>query len=390
MSLDHLAKCSARSITTADILFDDVIKDQFPRDEETREAFGFNRCSHWKEESRLLGLYRGFLLFLHDRELSPVELNKWQKNGTLTREIIERFHAIPENSRGGYFPWFLRNQHVLDNSTPMPQLQGPENPILRALDAARPYLEPEDRDKDLYELQPIEKRYCFIFYALALDSSIPNPNSIEFNLWYDFGFALCTDEYHEKNLGALYSKLVGGEKFFKDYDKSLGIASNCDATLPTCSFDEFWRAWRDGTMADLFDKYGVGGGIDGGTGSGLGRNIGFHHLREFLAFPFEKHELRPSVWRLKHLLALDDNTPLTGFPEIEEASHEYGFTPQIDARTRINLRQFYRELLNTVDPLEVHRAKERGELMGYAESQLILVEERVRDVLQKMDRRWTE
>jgi hypothetical protein len=87
---------------------------------------------------------------------------------------------------------------------------------------------------------------------------------------------------------------------------------------------------------------------------------------------------------------LDDNTPLTGFPEIEEASHEYGFTPQIDARTRINLRQFYRELLNTVDPLEVHRAKERGELMGYAESQLILVEERVRDVLQKMDRRWTE
>ncbi|KAJ5875406.1 uncharacterized protein N7473_012753 [Penicillium subrubescens] len=271
------------------------------------------------------------------------------KNGTLTREI-ERFYAIPGNSRGGYFPWFLRNQHILENSTP-----------------------------------PIEKRYCFIFYALAVDSSIPNPNSVELDLWYDFGFALCTDEYHEKNLGALYSKLVGGESLFRDYDTSLGIASNCDATLPTCSFDEFWRAWRDGTMADLFDKYSVDGGLDGDTGSGLGRNIGFHHLREFLAFPFEKHELRPSLWRLKHLLALDDNTPLTGFPEIVEASHEYGFTPQIDAQTRINLRQSYRELLDTVDPLEVHRAMERGELLGCSESQLIFVGERARDVLQKMN-----
>ncbi|KAJ6028506.1 hypothetical protein N7540_004082 [Penicillium herquei] len=385
MSLDHLAKCSARSITTADILFDDVIKDKLPKDEGAREAFGFNRCSHWREEFRLLGLYRGLLLFLHDREISPVELDKWQENGTLTREIIERFHAIPEHSRGGYFPWFLRNQHVLDNSTPVPQLQGPEHPILRALDAARPYLEPEDRDKDLCELQPIEKRYSFLFYALALDSSVPNPNWVEFDLWYDFGFALCTDEYYETNLGALYSKLVGGEKFFRDYDTSLGIFPDRTSSLPTCSFDEFWRAWRDGSMADLFDKYGLGDGLDRGAGYGLGRNVGFHHLRDFMAFPVEKHKLRPSVWRLKHLLALDDNTPLTGFPKIEGASQEYGFTPQLDARTRINLRQFYKQLLNICDPLEVHRAKESGELLGYAESLSILVDERVRGVLRKMD-----
>jgi hypothetical protein len=359
MSLAHLAKCSARSVTTADILFDDVIKDEIPRDEETRKAFGFNRCSHWMEESHLLGLYRGLLLCLPDTEISPISLNNWQKNGMLKREIIKRFRTIPEQSRGKYFPWFCRNQHVLDNSTPVPRCQGRQNPILRALDAAGPYLEPEDRGKDFCEIQPDEKRYCFFFYALALDSSSPNPNWVKLNLWYDFGFALCTDEYHEKTLGALYSQLVGGGKFFRDYDRSLGIVTNRAASLPTCSFDEFWRAWRNGEMADLFDKYGVE--FEMGTGHRLERDVGLHHFREFMAFPVEKHELRPSVWRLKHLLALDDNTPLGGFPQIEKASQEYGFTRQLDPRTRINLRQFYKQLLNTGDPLEVHRAKESAE-----------------------------
>jgi hypothetical protein len=383
MSLAHLAKCSARSVTTADILFDDVIKDEIPRDEETRKAFGFNRCSHWMEESHLLGLYRGLLLCLPDTEISPISLNNWQKNGMLKREIIKRFRTIPEQSRGKYFPWFCRNQHVLDNSTPVPRCQGRQNPILRALDAAGPYLEPEDRGKDFCEIQPDEKRYCFFFYALALDSSSPNPNWVKLNLWYDFGFALCTDEYHEKTLGALYSQLVGGGKFFRDYDRSLGIVTNRAASLPTCSFDEFWRAWRNGEMADLFDKYGVE--FEMGTGHRLERDVGLHHFREFMAFPVEKHELRPSVWRLKHLLALDDNTPLGGFPQIEKASQEYGFTRQLDPRTRINLRQFYKQLLNTGDPLEVHRAKERGEFLVYADSLLRLSDNRVRDVLRKLD-----
>lgn len=104
-----------------------------------------------------------------------------------------------------------------------------------------------------------------------------------------------------------------------------------------------------------------------------------------MAFPVEKHKIRPSVWRLKHLLALGDNTPLTGFPEIEEASLKYGFAPQLDAKIRINLRQFYKQPPNTGDPLEVHKAKDRGELLGYAESLPILVDAVVRYVLQKMD-----
>ncbi|GAD94524.1 hypothetical protein AOR_1_984034 [Paecilomyces variotii No. 5] len=362
MSLDHLAKCSARPITTADILMDDIVKDEFPKDEQTREAFGFNRCSHWREESHLMGLYKGFLFLFKDHEVSPVELNEWQQNGLLAEKIIERFSAVPEKRRGSYFPWFLRNQHVLGDSKPS---HSQANPIQLALDAARPYLEPEDRDKDYRDLEPLEKRYCFIFYALVLDSSIPNPNWVQLDLWYDFGFVVCTDEHQERSLGALYSKLAGGKKPFRNYDQSLGIVSDDVSSSPTCPFDEFWRAWQNGHTAELLlNKHDRGNSfmpfnpLDAILGS----------LREFMSYPVEKHGLRPSVWRVKHLLALDKNTPLSGFPKIEAAAQEYGFTPQLDARTKMDLRQFYRQLFKMCDPLEVYKAKGNGKLLDYAKS----------------------
>lgn len=384
MSLDHLAKCSARPITTADLLFDDVVKDQFPKDEQTREDFGFSRCSNHREESHLGGLYKGLLL-MRDPEIGPVKLHEWQRKGLLARKIIEKFSAIPESSRGSYFPWFLRNQHILDGPASSSQPDGQVNPLQRALDAAKPYLEPEDRGKDLLELEPLEKRYAFILYALALDGASPNPNWAELDLWYDFGFAVCTDEHHEGSLGALYSKLLGGNKLFRDYDESLGVKRSRVADSSTCSFDEFWRAWQNGKTAELFDKYGMGDELGRNTGFDLWGDSGLSHLRGFLSYPVSKHWLRPSVWRLKQLLALDDNTPLVNFPKIEAAIQEYGFTPQLDARTKLELRRFYKQLLAAGDPLEVHRAKEHGELLRYAESTVKDIDSSVRDVLRNMD-----
>lgn len=385
MSLAHLTKCSARPITTADRLFDDAIKDQIPEDEETCEAFGFSRCGRWMEKSHLLGLYKGLLLYMQDPEISPVKLHEWQKEDMLAKKIIKRISALPENSRGGYFSWFLQNQHVVDNTTAVPRLQGHDNPILQALDAARPYLELEDCDKYPHDFEPTEKWHCFIFFALALDSSTPTPNWVELDLWYDFGFALCTDEYHERSLGALYSRLVGGTKFFKDYDKSLGIDSHGPSSLPTCSFDEFWQAWQNGSMGDLFDKYGIDTESNSDPENWLGHPMGFPYLREFMSFPVEKHGLRPSVWRLKHLLALDYNAPLRSFPEVKEAAEEYGFTSQLDPRTKMSLGRFYGQLIKAGDPLKVHRAKERGKLLEYAQSSRGITDERLREVFRKVD-----
>lgn len=211
-----------------------------------------------------------------------------------------------------------------------------------------------------------------MFFAFALDSSYPNPNWVELDLWYHFGFTLCTDEYHEGSLGALYSRLVGGRKFWTDYEKSLGIASNHVPSSPTCSFNEFWVAWKNGSMAQLFDKYGMGNDIDG-----FNDKMGVRHLREFMSFPVGKHELRPSVWRLKHLLALGYNKPLGDFPEIKSTALEYGFTSQLDARTKMELHQFYKQMLEANDPLQLHRAKERAKLLDYAESSLNIIDGRV-------------
>lgn len=80
-------------------------------------------------------------------------------------------------------------------------------------------------------------------------------------------------------------------------------------------------------------------------------------------------------------MALDFNTPLTGFPGIEDAAQGYGFTPQLDARTKMYLRGFYTQLLEAGDPLEVHQAKEARKLLEYAQSLLGLTNDRVPIVL---------
>lgn len=173
MSLGHLAKCSPRPITTTDVLFNNSLKDEIPKDKQTQEGFGFTRCDDRNEESHPFGLRRGFLLFLKDDEISPInpiKLNEWQRSGCLTKKIIEKFSRFPGESRGDYFPYFLRNQHVLDLSTPPAQLDGQDNPLLKAIDAVKLCLEPEDRGKDLRSLEPPRTHYCFTLYAMALGS----------------------------------------------------------------------------------------------------------------------------------------------------------------------------------------------------------------------------
>ncbi|KAK3375576.1 hypothetical protein B0T24DRAFT_616552 [Lasiosphaeria ovina] len=366
MSMYHLAKCSARSLTTADILCRDAIADEMPSDPQTRDDFGFSRCRTRHEESHLLGMYRGMVALSDDVHAN--EVHEWRVKGILADKIDEFYLKIPERHRGSYYPWFARNKHLLDPAVPPIDTAGKDNPLLRAIELAKPYLDAADRDKDFRELEPPAKRYCFVFFAMALESSRPNPGWEELDMWYDFGFATCADEYDEGGLGSLYNRLLGGNKYFEDYNRSLGVAP--DRRMPSqqpCPFSDFWRAWEARSLPRLFDRYGLGGSA---------------HLRHFLSFPAGKP--RPSVWRLRHMLALDDNTPLGGFPEIEAAAREYGFTPALDARTKIELLQFYRKLINRGDALEIHSARARGNLLEYARKCLPDIDGRVREVLKRL------
>ncbi|PTB65734.1 hypothetical protein BBK36DRAFT_1202535 [Trichoderma citrinoviride] len=370
MRFRHLTKCSARSITTADILYEDALEDRIPQDPETLEHYGFARCRDRREQSHLLGLYQGLVRRLR---IGAIQLNEWRVRDILGSKIIETFSKLPAQYRGGYFPWFLRNQHILDKSSPPLDLHFKDNPLGRAITIAKQYLDEEDRVKEIRQLEPLSKRHCFLFYAMALDGSHPNPSWAGFDMWYDFGFATCRGEDDESGLGHLYTFLVGGHKTLRDYDQSLGIKPRDYPDRPTCSFNELWVAYETGSLSKLFDQYGFSYSLRADSG-----------LREFLSFPPHQDALRPSVWRLKHFLALDHNIPLGNFPMIEAAAREYGFLSQLDPVTRLALRNFYERLFKEINPLRVHEAKNRGTLLEYAESSLDVIDNGVRNVLRRL------
>ncbi len=81
-----------------------------PNHPQTREEYGFNRV-HPEEEGKLVGLYTGLIHYLG---ISPDELHEWKKKGIFVAKIKEKYEELPESNRGLYYPWFLRNEHVLN------------------------------------------------------------------------------------------------------------------------------------------------------------------------------------------------------------------------------------------------------------------------------------
>ncbi len=108
----HIFDCTpqGRPIKTAYYLYQAVALDVIPGHPQTREAYGFNRVPE-EEEGNLVGLYTGLIKYLC---ISPDELHQWRKQGIFVAKIKEKYEQVPEENRGQYYPWFLRNEHVLD------------------------------------------------------------------------------------------------------------------------------------------------------------------------------------------------------------------------------------------------------------------------------------
>lgn len=103
---------------------------------------------------------------------------------------------IPESFRGGYYPWFLRNRHTLEGDHQVVRdTDDPEKYLQERYNEARAYLDPSDQAKALEDLSPFAKQYCFSFLALLLDCKHPPPQMPRLDLWYDFGFVVCSDEH---------------------------------------------------------------------------------------------------------------------------------------------------------------------------------------------------
>lgn len=228
----------------------------------------------------------------------------------------------------------MKNTKLLDKNTSEADggnLDSDMHEFIQWLECCRPCLPQDDKPKNIWHLEPITKRDSYIAYSISLHGSHPHPGwiSTDLDIWYELGFCVAGGEGEEMGLGGIYNILIGGNKSFDDYSKSLGTEYDGPLPTPTCSFEEFWHAYESGSLIQLMDQYGL-----------KQRRLEYKHLDTFLST--RPGSSRPSVWRLRHLLALDNifHIPM----QVAEAARHYGLTPRTGAKERTILTGLYRRI----------------------------------------------
>lgn len=345
----HLFTCTKRPITSADYLFRCIADDVLPDDEDVCEKFGFNQLSSFADQSNLLGLYKG--LYLSERIIEE-DIHKWQVEGTLVANIKEYYYQIPENYRGGYFPWFLKHTHILEKT--VTSEEATKTIVATWYDQAKSYLDSEDQQKNPKELKPDAKAHCYHMLAGILHMAHPHP--IEEN-WFRFGFCTCRGEREEQRLGGLYQELLVGDKLFEDVMTDLHyqtpLAGRHHKFQPA-TFTEFWQAYQSGTLIQLMDST-----LRKDSRSDL------PFLEAFLSIP--PAGPHPSVWRLKQFIAINDPAEHPPLPALQ---WDYGFGNCQTFEEICILIEIYKRLLQqnaAVDPLELHKACLAGKLFAFAQ-----------------------
>ncbi|KAK5329281.1 hypothetical protein LTR70_000778 [Exophiala xenobiotica] len=360
----HRFRCAGGSLTTADYLYEAIMNDEIPDDPPTVEDYGFHRCTTWNHKSHLLGLYKGLWLM----EVESGEIDQWRREGILVEKIAETFERLPQHNRGSYYPWFLRNKHLLsDEALVKPD---PKDVMEKGFEEGRPLLSSKDQKKDVGRLKPAAKRYGFVFLAMCSQACLPPPGlAIEgVNLWYELGFPACRNEHAEKELGRLYHRLLFGDKLRADYNRSLGTEWNGDKntkTCKTCTFDEFWKKWEAGKLVQLLNQYGLSEECQK-----------FADLDIFLAYPLGAR--RPSVFRLRHWLEEDGACP----PEAEVAARTYGFSDNLNARQEMALKDIYKRLFEAGTAMQLHHALCQGGVFEHAQTHVKGIEPDIASILE--------
>ena len=329
-----------------------LTEDLMPQDEAVLEDFGFHNALSGKDKTSLLGLYQGLYL---SGKFSAEDIHEWRVRGILIDKIKEFYYSIAENCRGQYFPWFLKNLHVLQR--PMSKDEAQQELIATFYDKARPYLDIEDRKKTARDLKPEAKGASYNLLAETLLRASPNP--IEEN-WYSFGFVTCCGLGEESMLVDLYQLLLiesDGSFFYEFHNRRRGV-------IQPATFTQFWKAYEAGTLIQLMDWKGL---------KELRSRLPF--LEGFLSVP--PAGPRPSVWDLKQFLEISDPKD---HPPIPSVDVDYGF---INCRTFEELcilMEIYGKVLKTANPLELHRACVAGDLFQFA-SVYVRMEERWRSLM---------
>lgn len=323
-----------------------------PEDEDVLKDFGFNNVVFGGDRTYLLGLYQGLYL---SGKFSAEDIHEWCVGGILAEKIKEFYYSIPENCRGQYFPWFLKNSHVFER--PMTKDEAEQKLIATFYDKVRPYLGIEDRNKTARELKPEAKGTSYNLLAGILLRASPNP--IEGN-WYSFGFVTCRGQGEESVLVDLYQLLLtesDGSFFYEFHNRRRGV-------VQPATFTQFWKAYEAGTLIQLMDSKGL---------KELRSRLPF--LEGFLSVP--PAGPHPSVWDLKQFLEISD--PMD-HPPTPSVIVDYGFTNCRTFEETCTLMEIYGKVLKTANPLELHKACVAGDLFRFA-SDYVRMEERWRSLM---------
>lgn len=285
---------------------------------------------------------------------------------------------------GGYFPWFLRHRNRFElpaGHKSIPQPPSPEMQVQNMQDKARKYLGPGDQNKDFKDLTPFSKMHCFAFYSFTIVNGYPPPMNRDVCHWFDFGFVVCQDQHEEENLCRMYNTMLFGSLSQLEYEESLEsstLTALIKKRYPACTFDEFWKAWERGDLMAIFNRCWPG------FTTKKAFQVAKYDLLGRLRIFIEAKAPRPSIWKLRHFVAIDDVSVESAVLELAQTAQDYGFSETLDTRTTIELKEFYVRRFRKAEPMEIHSERMKGNLLQFAERHVNGITLRVKKVLQSL------
>lgn len=279
----------------------------------------------------MLGLYIGLVNHL---EIKPQTLHQWRLEGTLVQNIKTAFQKLPEQSRGGYYAWFLKNEYVLNTSLPAP-------PAVELEEFKRAWVllggsaaDSEAAIKAKIATWSEERQTCHAFYVVLVSGWHPAPMQ---DMWVNFGYCACHHLHEEIALSRIYKELI--EK---------------------CTFDDIVAAYETSTLLALFDSKG----------------IHYQHISGLEDVLAGSPVIFKSVWWLKQfVMAEEDDECVHLQPSVRV---DYGFINCKDEDEFDALKRLYKQVLDMpqVDPVQLHHASIQGRLFEYLGGQVNLTKKK--------------
>ena len=338
----HIFDCkTTQPISSVHYLVRAIYEDVVPVDAQARIDYGFDKAERMiggDAGNKLVGLYTGLIKYFG---ITAKELRQWQREGRLIERIKATYEKQPPGCRGGYYPWFLQHQYILDGKPPDEAIaaKNTESKFEQMTRAAWVYSggspsSPTLEIKLAYaQMSPVQ-RECFEFCSLPLTDTRPNPFMPS---WLSFGFVVASCMGEEIALGRAYTDLIR-----------------------KCTFSEVCSAYESCSIPALFERY----------------NAGFGNWRRFcdvMAGPRGSHK---SVWDLKlYVDQLASSRPEERPKPARSVARDYGYGNCKSGSERELLDGLYRQLFDEargVDPLALHEACIKGALLDFVKAHVKL------------------